>query len=251
MLAVRPSFYIKKEGTNHQAVKEGLAWLHQNSKKKGFLAVMVYGNLEGIISDILGEETVKKFIKDGALRINGKEMVLVTMKKRIYSGDNEPILLVYPNEKFLDEIDSIHNVSAMLVVPWNFQEIELWIKTHNATELGQPKKEEPELIRNKVVVRALESLVNHINISTGIIHPSDKEAAIWTFTILRDGGEYFNPDEIKAWLIRYGNMRASYAQDVADIAKAVLEGRKLKKGIRHWRDDILEIWREEAKTKQS
>lgn len=135
----------------------------------------------------------------------------------------------------------------MLVVPWIFNEIELWIKTHNANELGAEIKQEAELIENNVVVEALKSLVTAINISTGITHPSDRERAIWTFTIIRDAGEYYKPENVKAWLIRYGGLKATDAEKIRELAEKVLERRRLRKGRRPWRRNILKYWRERAK----
>ncbi|MGB9022632.1 MAG: hypothetical protein WCC94_04260 [Candidatus Bathyarchaeia archaeon] len=55
------------------------------------------------------------------------------------------------------------------------------------------------------------------------------------------------PEEVKAWLIGKGGWKAAHAQDVADIARKVLEGRRLRIGPMHvWADDILERWGAES-----
>lgn len=247
----RKSFFIRSEGPSSQAVQKALQWLLKYPTEKGFIAVMVYGNLRGTISSVLGNAAVKTLIKTGSLVLSGKEILLVTERKPVYSGNNFPLVAFYPNTKFLDKLDSIPNVSAMLVVPWIMKEVELWIRTWNAVELGtQQKKKVPSLVRNKVVEQALKDLTACVNVSTGIIHPLDRSRAIQTFKILRDGGETFTPHEVKAWLIAEGGWKATHAQEVAEVAQKVLEGKRLRTGSPAWRKDILKIWREKA-TKNS
>ena len=246
-MTTRKSFFIKTEGPDQQAVKQAFQWLVTKARERAFLAVMSYGNLRGVISDVLGDRTVKTLIKEGRLRVGGIEISLVTQRKTIYNGQGVPLVVFYPTTKFLDQMDSIPNVSAMLVVPWRIEAVEPWIRTWGAIELGtQESVEEPELVKNKVVVEALKSLTAVVNVSTGITHPSDREAAVQLFTILRDAGELFNPEDVKAWLIRYGGWKAPQAQEVAELAQKILDGRRLRKGRRAWRENILEIWREEA-----
>jgi hypothetical protein len=245
-MSKRKSFFIRSEGPSFDSVKKAFEWLKRYPSERGFIAVMGYGNLNGVISDVIGEEAVKSLKRTGSCFLQGKELLLVTERKPIYSGDNLPIVVFFPTTKFLDQMDSIPNISAILVVPWIMKEVELWIKTWNATELGKPKQKKKPLISNKVVEQALRSLTLSVNVSTGITHPLDRSRAIQTFEILRDAGEMFSPDEVKAWLIAEGGWKATHAQEVAEIAQKVLEGKRLRKGAPAWRKDILKIWREEA-----
>jgi uncharacterized ubiquitin-like protein YukD len=247
-MSSKEAFFVNSQGPDDNSAKKAFQWLLKRPEKNAFLAVPVYGTLKGVISNVLGNEAVKLLKKSGVLRLGNKDVVLVTERKHIYDGKNLPLLAFYPTRGFLDKLDSIPNVSAMLVVPWIMKKVEPWIRTWNAMELeAQGSMEAPEeLVSNKVVVQALKSLTATVNVSTGITHPLDKEAAIQTFTILRNAGELFNPVDVKAWLIRYGNWDATDAQEVADIAQKVLERRRLRKGRSHWRKDILKIWREEA-----
>jgi len=242
------SYFIKAEGPDRGTVAKAFRWLLENSKAKSFLAIAVIGNLNGVIGDVLGERIVKALRKEGKVAISGIEIVLVTKRNIIYDGENAPLLAFYPSSKYLDELDSIPNISAMLVVPWTMKDIELWIRARNATEVGvvQPPKELP-LVSNKVVEAALRSLTARVNVSTGIAHPMDREATIQALMILRDAGERFVPDEIKAWLISKGGWRATDAQEVAEVAQKILDGRRLRYGASAWALNILEIWREEAR----
>ena len=155
-MSEKNSYFIRTEGPDHDAVKKAFTWLLKNSKAKAFLAIAVIGNLTGVIGEVLGERIVKVLGKEGRVVISGIEIILVTKRKIIYDGENSPLLAFYPSSKYLDELDSIRNVSAMLVVPSAMKDIELWIEARNASELGvsQPPPKYP-LVSNKVVEAAL------------------------------------------------------------------------------------------------
>ena len=51
-------------------------------------------------------------------------------------GKNRPLLAVHPNKKYLDELDCIHNVPKMMVIPWIGAEVNEWAKQNNAISYG-------------------------------------------------------------------------------------------------------------------
>ncbi len=246
MSAKKEAYFINSEGPEAGSVKKAFKWLFQYDG--GYIAVNATNNLTGVISQVIGEQAVKLLVKNGILTVSGKQIILVTERKPLHIGNGLPLVAFYPDAKFLDVLQSVPNVPAMLVVPWLRKEIDPWIRTVNAKDFDAPANAVPEeLIKNKVVVQALKSLSVLVNKSTGILHPLDKEKAIETFTILRDAGEEFNPEDVKAFLIREEGWKATYAQDVANIAQKVLERKKLQRGNHaHFRQEILEIWRKEA-----
>lgn len=247
----RESYFIRTEGPDPNGVKEALGWLFRSSKPSGFLAVHGYGNLDGVVREVIGEGAVKSLIKFGRIKVSNVEIQLVTEHKMTYDGQNSPMVALYPSSKLLDVLDSIRNISAMLVVPWNFSEVEPWIRAWNATELGAQRTERAEpLLRSTIVEQALSSLTHIVNLATGISHPRDREAAIQMFEILRNAGEQFSPEDIKAWLVGEGGWNATDAEDVAVVARKVLEGRSLRSGQRVWAENILEIWQKQAQTKE-
>ena len=247
-MPARKSLFIKSQGPDKTSVKKAFSWLVQNSKPRGFIAIHGYGNLDGVIRNVIGDAATKALRSQGRLADSKTEILLVTQNKLIYDAQNSPLVAFFPSAKLLDQLDSIENVSAMLVVPYRLSEVEPWIRTWNATELGQAEKPEQPLVSNKVVEEALKSLTGRVNVSTGIVHPSDRSAAIQMFEILRDAGETFTPEEVKAWLTAKGGWKATYAQEVADVARKILEGRKLKSEGQAWADNILDQWRESARS---
>ena len=246
-MSSRKSFYINSHGPDPNAIKTGLLWLLDQGKTSGggFIAVQVIRNLDGVIRNILGCDRVKNRKKQHQVTINGVTISLITKKKMPYSVHDKSIFVVYPSESMLDKIDSIEDIKDILVCPWIFNEIENWITTWNATELGKPSTNNIS-IENLVVVQALKSLTNCVNVSTGISHPSDRSAAIWTFRILKQNNENFYPAKVKSWLISQGHWNAVDAEEVAKIASGVLEGKSFRAGTCIWRNGIINIWRKEA-----
>ncbi len=246
-MSKRESYFIRSEGPDQDSVKKAFSWLLQRGKPLGYIALNVYGNLEVVIKDIVGDFGIKSLKQYGKLNVSGSEILLVTERKMIYNAGNAPLVAFYPAKKFLDELDSIPNISAMLVVPWTLSEVEPWIRAWNASELGAPpaKRIEP-LVRNKVVERALRSLTSCVNLSTGISHSRDRSAAVQMFEILRDARESFEPEEVKAWLVGEGGWKATDADEVAEVARKILAGRKLRTGMPAWADNILDIWKKEV-----
>ena len=246
----RKSFYINSNGSDHDAVRNGLLWLLDQSKisNGGFIAVPTIRNLDGLISDIFGLTIVKNLKKHGKTTISGITISLITDRKMIYRVQHKPIFVLYADKQMLDKIDSMKDIKNILVFPWMFNEIENWIVTWNATELGKSPSKKKEIIGNPVVVQALKNLTSYVNLSTGIAHPQDRSATIWTFKILKQNNENFLFDEIKSWLISQGHWRAAAAEDAAVIARGVLNEKSFRSGTCVWRKDIIDIWREKSES---
>ena len=155
------------------------------------------------------------------------ELHLLTQKDRTYEW-NGPILALWPTKSLMDTIDSLKGENDVLMVPWTLEEVQFWIDTWNARELGTDDSATAPRRINTAVEIALERLDSIVNKSTGILHPSDRKTAIETFTKLRNNGTPFNPEEVRAWLIRESGWEPRHADDVSRVAKAVLEGRRLR-----------------------
>ena len=249
-LTSRKSFYIRSIGSNPVIVGKAVKWLFENLRGIGFIAVDQYSVLDTDIALVLGEHVIKSLKELGSVSVEGNQISLVTMRKLIYDAKNSPLVAFFPSRKFLDELDSIPNISAMLVVPWNLPDLGQWIRTWNATELGQEEKSEEPLVRSRIVEEALKSLTNMVNVSTGIGHSMDRSAAIQMFEILLNAGEVFTPYEVKAYLTAKCGWKATHAQEVSDVAARILEGRKLKSSP-VWAEDILGQWRRRARSADS
>lgn len=241
----RMSFYINSDGPDVDAVNNGFKWLvHQSMiSNGGFIAVPGIRNLDGLISNVLNHNIIKNLKKYGQTTINGITISLITERRMVRRVQHKPTFVLYADEQMLDKIDSIEDIKYILVLPWIRAEIENWIVTWNATELGRPSSQEIEIIEDPIVVQALKNLTEYVNLSTRIAHPKDRSATIWTFKILKQNHVRFSPSTIKSWLISEGNWRATAAEEAAELARGVLDGRSFRAEDCPWRNDIIDFWR--------
>ena len=208
--------------------------------------------IDGVIPEVIGGKVTSVLAKGQKVKLSNSlgELSLLTERQNIYSW-NGPVLAIYPDKKLLDKIDGLVGVTHVLVIPWISQDVNVWINTWSAYELGSTVPKSPKkLISNPVVIQALKTLTSTVNLSTGIGHPSDKAATIDLFQHLSAAGESFDPKEVRAWLVSEGHWRPEDADKVKGIAEAVLSGRKLRGGTPFWRADIVAQWRERARQNQ-
>lgn len=249
--------YIKSQGPNPQAIEDGLRWLDSictsTQKCNGLVAFLGKAQSERVMSEVIGERLAKALTRNEKVKLSNSsvELSLLTEREEHFKWEG-PVLAVYPSKNLLDKIDSLFGVTHVLVIPWTLDEIQYWINTWSAYELGtQPPKSKRKFISNPVVEEALVSLTATVNVSTGLIHPLDKASAIDLFRRLKAAGEYFDPEEVRAWLVAEGSWKPKYADDVAKVARGVIEGKRFRGTRSRWKEDIVEIWREEAKKKKA
>lgn len=246
------SWYVETEGPQEKALQLGLEWLLKQSHPAALLAVPSKQILKrSVLESVLTARGAKNLAKHNELTVGGCRIKLMTERLTCYSFDG-PVLAVYPSSRLLDSVDSLAGVTAVLVIPWTALEVHPWIRAWNARALGASAPPPDPEFSNPVVKVALESLTGRVNVSTGLGHPSDKAAAIELFKILRRGGEGFDPAEIRGWLISCLGWLPDTADEVADVARRVLEGRRFQLRTRGgWVHDILAEWRTRAGQGQS
>lgn len=246
----RTSLYIKSEGPKPDAMARGFGWLldlgRNENKRAALLAIPIMDNLNGVIAEVLGDSAVKGLKQGKPFSLNSVVSVsLLTERKDIFRHQG-PILVAYPNKKLLDKIDNIREVTDVLVIPWSFGEIQYWIDTWHARELGATENRQAEpAFSDPVVEEALKSLTSRVNLSTGIGHPMDRAAAVDLFRKLKAAKIAYDPSEVRGWLVRHG-WESDDADAVKDIAEKISQGRSVRSEMGGWADDIVDLWRERA-----
>lgn len=248
--------YISSYGPEEEPIKLGFFWLLDTAVRGGseraYLAVPTLQNLDGVISEAFGEDWVKSLKRDKRIAVTygGASLNLDLLTERIDSDSihKGPALVFYPNARLLEKMDDHYGITDVLVVPWIMKDIEEWILTWNAQELGKEDSQMSEpAFSDPVVEAALQSLTIRVNLSTGLGHPSDRDAAIWLFRNLKRANIRYNPIEIKGWLVRHG-WRAEHANEVKEVAEKIQNGKRLRtyhKGDM-WIENIVEKWRDDA-----
>lgn len=153
---------------------------------------------------------------------------------------------MWTSDKTLEKIDSL-SAPAICAVYWSPENIAAWKTNWNPTDIRTGRRGgSTDTVGNPVVTAALSSLTVVVNVGTGLSHPSDRASAIQMFTLLRDGGETYASDEVRAWAVRNG-WDPKDARELAEVGQKILEGRRLRAGDTGvFRADSLATWRQEA-----
>ena len=86
---------------------------------------------------------------------------------------------------------------------------------------------------------ALEAITLRTNLSTGLTHPNDKNAAKELFSILHRCGETLGATEIEHWAIQNG-WEARFAADLGILAQNIGNGnRVIIKGSPWWKAEYI------------
>ncbi len=223
----------------------------QNDKPSDvILFISTKDQLNGTIIDATLGERVCKALKKGERVSLSDGSFLTCETKRTFKRymSAKVVLCVFPDKDMLKALDSVRNLKVAVVVPWHMEEVSEWIRAWNPIILGKEHGEAECLIANPVVEEAMAMLTRHINLSTGLINPSDRRSAIELLKILRDNGELYDPASLRAWALRHG-WTPEGAEDLESYAQAVLQ-RKPVQGNKHaWRSGIIETLRQRASEK--
>jgi len=201
-----------------------------------------HDNLGGFITEVIGDAKVKALQQGKAIPFSS-DCVLEFYSNRTlpHSGSQNPVLACFPSKNLLDKVDGLTGVTTLIVLPWSQQDIDPWLVAHGAREILGRINSQPAIVSNSVVAKALEDIHARINVSTGVVHSSDKHAVVEAFRILRDGGEPVDPTEVRAWFVQKG-MEPKHANVIAEIASEPGKFR-LSETTPSWRPEILSRWR--------
>lgn len=237
----RKRCYIQAHGPDDDAVRCGLVWLVQEAKDagEGTLHVPGLANLQSLGHII---RNVDAIAKRKVFTLNGSRINVATLRTGEVRG---AVLALWTDDKILQGIEDRWMPPAICAILWNGKDIDSWVAAFGPTEIRTGGTPAPTAVSNPVVAQALRSLTSSVNLSTGLGHPSDHDAAVWTFRALKDAGETFSPEEVRAWAAAH-NWRLKDAAELADIAQKVIDGKRIKTRSRSWKSDIVDYWRETA-----
>ena len=80
----------------------------------------------------------------------------------------ERVIALWPNEKALQRLDDVSTIKALGVLTWQLDEVKTWASGVGAIDLLGEATLEPPSIQDPVVLGALRSLTNSVNLSTGL-----------------------------------------------------------------------------------
>jgi hypothetical protein len=158
------------------------------------------------------------------------------------------IIACWPSEKLLADLDTLQELRALCVLPRESKEVLDWRVARRAIDLLHPAAPpKATLISDPIVFAAMKSLTIRVNHGTMLAHSRGKSAAVQMFQILRRAGHDFTAAELKTWAVANGWTTIG-ATAVSKIADEVLRGHALAAGSPAWPSDILDEWREVARS---
>ena len=103
---------------------------------------------------------------------------------------------------------------------------------------------------NPILKRALELITDRTNLSTGLTHPNDKNAAKEMFIRLRDEGIDLRATEITVWAVSNG-WRSNDAREFGVMAQQIGNERNEREiAGQWWKDNIIEIIRRDIENNE-
>lgn len=213
------------------------------------LIIPVKDNLRySTLGAVLGNNIQAALLKGNKVKLaNQAFMTLFTERTYKKFSSTEFIIVVFATQKILDLVDGLPSAKVVIVASEYDEIITRWQKTWNPIIPGskhQPHDE--ELLKDPVTIQALKSLSNRVNLSTGLSHPSDRNAAISLFKILKKARIIFDPDSVRAWAMR-NNWSPRGADQLMQVASDIKNGKRIRGGDRpSWAENILEIWKKDA-----
>jgi hypothetical protein len=162
-----------------------------------------------------------------------------------------PVLAVWADDKVLGQVDDEYRVAAVCTVLDSLTHAPLWLKARQPAEVGRSDSVLPPAVDLDPIARvALEQLTRHVNLGTGLTHPSDRGYAIEIVQALRAGRRRLSPDDAHAWAAQHGWRRVG-ANDLRDIVIRVAEGRRFQHrgGTLRPAPELLAMWEREAAKK--
>jgi hypothetical protein len=241
--------YIESEGHDSKALAEGLVWLFKNAKNQRISLAMPNKNIldSDEISLVFGPARIKSLKKFGNAEFGDAKVKLIMPQDKGHDCEDSPILAVYPDRKFLDMLDSIQNVSAILAIPWGKGDVEEWKKIWDVTELRSSVTTRHVQIQDGILREAARTISISVNSSDRLSNPVDRSLVAQVLETVRSAGIEFDPLEIKAYLLNSGDgWNAVNAEEVSRIAKLVKESK-----LGDCRSDWLEHWKEVAEKKSA
>lgn len=233
------------------AFKQAVSIISETDTKKIVLLTPTRNIEDGDIEDFLGPNKTKKLVKDKFCILNeGITLIHETNQTfRVSKANNAIIIGIYASKKMLDLIDDSKNAIAVIVAP-GFEDkyVTDWINTWDPQIFGAKKEEKvpKKIINNYVVENALNSLTRRLKRSKRVYIGGnlDKESTTQLFSILVKNGETYDPVSVRQWAVKH-EWTSESADKLEDIAQAVLDGKKIRKGkYPHWKSNIIDTWRE-------
>lgn len=238
--ARRPAFFVNGRPDVSHAVQTGVNWLRDWTAEHGGVPLIITP----------GREPESRVLQAAPQAAGFTRQTFRTMLSSPWQGG--AVLAVWADDKVLGRIDYDYQVKAVCAVLDSFTHAPLWLKARQPTEIGGSGSVLPPAVVMDPVARvALEQLTRHVNLGTGLTHPTDREYAIEIVRALHAGRRKLSPDDAHAWAIQNG-WRPDGAGDLRDFVIGVAAGKRYRHrgGTLRPASELLAMWERETEGKK-
>ena len=213
-------FFLPYDLTRANSVREALLCGLQATQSIGseLLIVTPLKNLDTIdVGKEIGTAVSRKLMKGETAQISGVRVSYQSMGAIHKIRHPGTVVAFYLDEKDLLKLDDVR-MDCLICVPWTPDQGLAGARKWGANYLGSATPPSP-IDLAPAIISALEDLSHTVNLSTGLLHPSDKRDAQQTFARLRTAHLCWNPEEVEKWAARAG-WSASGANELAIMARS-------------------------------
>lgn len=240
------TYVVDATGPDDEAAALGVKWLIEFATTRRLVPAGIFvATLQQVdhFARFLGAQGAEALRRDRQLTINDVPVQLLTERTLPHSFAG-PILCMWAREQHLESIEALRP-PAICAVPFKPSNLENWKLARSPRDLRTGVAPGPKLVASAVLTAAVRDLTRSVNVSTGIISPSDKASAIDLFRTLREAGEPFTGTAVRALAQRDG-WEGAHARALGDLADKIAAGRQVRSrgalGV-HWGPSSLEKWR--------
>lgn len=219
-----PRYLIENHGPDQDVIKTAFAEAFKICTQSGISEITLLVPIKGqfpntVVAKFLGVKVAKALSKGKLVKIaNGFSMNLESLATFSPHKTYGMVIGLYLPQKGQNTLDSISSAQAIVLLPWTEEEGKAWLSVWDATVLGKSTWQVQQTTFPAGVNSALLRLTHGINLSTGLAHPSDKEAAKRVLSDIKQSGHRLAPDDIRKWAIR-NNWAPKAAEDLGNLAK--------------------------------
>lgn len=193
-------------------VSDVVLLLHQQS-------ILAHSSLSGF----MGDQIVKALRAGKPVRLpSGAALRMETKRTISHLARATTIIAFYADDAILEMVDGLTNVAGVVAVEDLKGSANQWVARWSPIIPGQAASAPVQLIKDSVVLKALESLSGLVNKSNAVLTSSYEDWAKDVLRILRAKGHSADPKDIKSWAIKDG-WKPGAADDLAKLAKKTFE----------------------------
>jgi hypothetical protein len=174
--------------------------------------------------------------------------VVTTWKTSTGAWSGGAVLAAWPDAEHLAVLADDGRTRALCVVPWREPEVAAWVRAYRPVTLPTTlaiATPQPEIVSDPVAVEGLKTLTAIINVTSLYASAGGRDRAVEVLLTLHDGGHGVNPEDARGWAMAHG-WSARAAGQVADLAKQIAAGKRLRTRRPVLRTGILDTWLQAA-----